>query len=69
MKKKLKIILIPILVLVIASFSIVGVNLYSKNKEHKRIERMNQGFRAENFRGLWDVQGENFTLCFIQIMD
>lgn len=64
MKKKLKIILIPILVLVIASFSIVGVNLYSKNKEHKRIERMNQGFRAENFRGLWDVQGENFTLLF-----
>lgn len=66
MKKKLKIILIPVLLIGIATTSIVGVNLYKKNKEEKRIEQVKLGFRPENLRGLWTVKGEDFTLLFYQ---
>ncbi|MCT8974981.1 hypothetical protein N4T77_00060 [Clostridium sp. CX1] len=66
MKKKLKIILIPVLIIVIVALVIVGISLNNRNKEKKRIENMNQSFRAENLRGLWNVEGENFTLLFYQ---
>jgi hypothetical protein len=64
MKKKFKMILIPVSVIAIIALIIVGITLKNKSDDEKRINDMKQGFRAENLRGLWNVEGEDFTLLF-----
>lgn len=63
-KRRQKLILIPVLAIAIVTISVGGVNLYNKNKEEKRIEGIKEIFRPENLRGLWNVQGEDFNLLF-----
>lgn len=66
MNKKFKMILIPVSVITIIALIIVGITLKSKSDDKKRINDMKQSFRAENLRGLWNVEGENFNIMFYQ---